>query len=138
MVLVDTSVMIDYLRGQENHKTMLFQAVLDNDIDYAITDVVYLELLQGSRDPAAFRKLREYLSGIPRYPVSRGQDSLEEAARLVMRCQSRGVSVRSTLDVLIAMTAIENHLYLLHNNRDFDTIASVADGLKILHRFETD
>ena len=56
--------------------------------------------------------------------------SYEQAANIYFLCRKKGVPIRSTIDCLIAQTAIERDLYLLHNDKDFDRISSVTD-LKI-------
>ena len=61
MILVDASVLIDYLKGVRTRKTALYQAVLDRRLPYGICDIVYLEVLQGARDEGEYRELRDYL-----------------------------------------------------------------------------
>lgn len=55
--------------------------------------------------------------------------SYEAAARLLVRCRRKDVTIRSTVDCLIAQVAIEHELYLVHNDRDFDYIAKVIPGI---------
>lgn len=134
MILVDTSVLIDYLRGKENDKSVIFQAILDRNLPYGITGLVFLEVLQGSKTEEEFGLIKEYLETLTFYELLDKKESYEKVARLSLLCRKSGVTVRSTIDLIIAQIAIENELSLLHNDRDFDTIASVISDLKICRR----
>lgn len=136
MILVDTSVLIDYLKGMSNRKAALFQEVLDRGLPYGICDIVYLEVLQGARDEGEYRELREYLDSLRFYDLLHGRTSYERAARIQFDCRRSGRTIRSTIDLLIARIAVENELYLLHNDSDFDSIAGVITELKCLERLE--
>lgn len=136
MILVDTSVLIDYLKGVSNRKTALFQEVLDRGLPYGICDIVYLEVLQGARDEREYWELREYLESLRFYDLLFGRTSYERTARIHFDCRRAGRTIRGTIDLIIAQTAIENGLYLLHNDSDFDTISEVDEDLKCLERLE--
>ena len=135
MILVDTSVLIDYLKDVRTRKTALFQEVLDRKLPYGICDIVYLEVLQGARDEEEYRELRDYLESQRFYDLRHGRASFERAARMHYKCRRCGKTVRSTIDPIIAQIAIENELYLLHNDSDFDSIATVTE-LTSLERLE--
>lgn len=136
MILVDTSVLIDYLKGVSNRKAVLFQEVLDRGLPYGICDIVFLEVLQGARDEREYRELREYLESLRFYDLLFGRASYERAARIHFDCRRSGRTIRSTVDVLISEIAVENELYLLHNDSDFDSIADAVAELKSLERLE--
>ncbi|BFN37257.1 PIN domain-containing protein [Fidelibacter multiformis] len=131
MILVDTSVLIDYLKGTENTKTGLFDEILDKSIPWGISALTYVELLQGAKSEREFKYLKEYLISIPLYHLNQDHDSMEKAARFYFRARKAGLTIRSTIDILIAQTAIDHDLYLLHNNSDYDMLASVIHELKI-------
>ena len=61
MILVDTSVFIDYFKGKNNECTEKFQYILDEKIEFGITNLIYLELLQGARDEHEYKELKDYL-----------------------------------------------------------------------------
>lgn len=132
MVLVDTSVLIEYLKGRQNPKTDLFEEILVRDIPFGMAALTYQEVLQGARDEREFKRLREYLGGQVIYYPPDGRETYEKAARLFFDLRRRGVTVRGSLDMLIALTAMEHKLMLLHNDRDFDAIATITPELKIL------
>lgn len=131
MILVDTSVLIDYFKGIDSRPAALFDALIVNRMPFGICDFVYQELLQGARTLEEFAELKAYLETVPFYGLVYGRESYERAAFINFQCRKKGVTVRSTIDLLIVQIAIENDLLLLHNDGDFDNIARVLTDLKI-------
>ena len=131
MILVDTSVLMSFLKDQKNQTTALFDYILDKKIPYGITTFIYQEILQGAKTDKEYRLLKEYFETIPLYYLKYGKESYEQAALLNIRCKQKGIIIRSTIKLLIAETAIENNLYLLHNDNDFINIATVIKELKL-------
>jgi len=122
--LVDTSVLIDFFRGRENPPSLLFEEILKKDLPFALPIFTYQELLQGSRDEREYQTLHDYLVTQPLlYP---DHETFEEAARLFYRARKQGITLRSSIDALIAVTAIQHELILLHNDRDFRHIATLV------------
>lgn len=126
MVLVDTSVLIDYLRGSKNSASDKFQFILDSDVPFGITSLIYQELLQGAKTEKEFSELKNYLGTQVFYEVKDTKTSSENAAKIYFKSRKKGQQISSTIDCLIAQTAIENDLVLLHNDKDFEKIAAVA------------
>ncbi len=126
MLLVDTSVLIDYLRGAKNSASDKFHFILDSDIPFGITSLIYQELLQGANTEKEFSELRRYLKTQVFYDVKDRKTSFENAARIYFMCRKKGRQIGSTIDCLIAQIAIENGLFLLHNDKDFEKIATVV------------
>ena len=133
MVLVDTSVLIEYLKGRWNPKTELFGEILARDIPFGISVFTYQEVLQGARDEREYQRLRDYLDTQAIYCPPQDTDTYEKAARLFFNLRRRGITVRGSIDMLIALTAMENNLMLLHDDHDFDVIAAKTPELKILN-----
>jgi predicted nucleic acid-binding protein len=131
MYLVDTSVMIDVLKGVDNPKANLFRRFEDHQIPFGISEFGYMELLQGASNDKSFSALKATLSTFTMYRLTQNEASYEQAAIIYRQCRKSGVTPRSTIDLLIAQVAIENNLELLHNDRDFDAIASAVPELKI-------
>ena len=131
MILVDTSVLMSFLKDQKNQTTAQFDYILDKKIPYGITTFIYQEILQGAKTDKEYRLLKEYFETIPLYHLKYGKESYEQAALLNIRCKQKGIIIRSTIKLLIAETAIENNLYLLHNDNDFINIAAVIKELKL-------
>lgn len=131
MILVDTSVLIDYFKGIESEPAKLFDEIVEHGIPYGINTFVYQELLQGSKTINELNTLKEYLETIPFYELKYSKESYEKAAFLNFQCRKNGITVRSTIDLLIAEIAIENNLLLLHNDKDFDKMSKVIKELRI-------
>jgi predicted nucleic acid-binding protein len=131
MVLVDTSVLIGYFKKLNGLPYEKMDFIIDNEIPYGICNYVYQELLQGSRNKQEYEMLKEYLDTLPFYDLLYGRQSFENAALMFMNCRKKGITVRSTLDIIIAEIAIENNLYLLHDDTDYTNITKVYQNLKI-------
>jgi predicted nucleic acid-binding protein len=123
MILVDTSVLIDYFKGVENKPVKKFHQVLDSNIPFGISHLIYMEVLQGSQSDKDFKLLKKYLTTQTFYELKNGRESYAEAASMYLKLRKKGVTVKSTIDCLIARVALENELFLLHNDVDFDRIA---------------
>ena len=133
MYLVDTSVWIDYLRGRDVAHVHFLDELLANPLAVGISDLIYLEILQGAADARAFDKLRQYFSGQRFYRFADAEASHANAAKLYFNARRAGVTVRSNLDCLIAQCAIDHDLILLHNDADFVRLGAVVSGLKQHH-----
>jgi len=126
MILVDTSVLIDYLEGRETAPARRLAEVLEKDIPFGISPITYMEVLQGAATEKDFRLISEYLGSQTFYGLSQGAASYAAVAKIFFKLRKAGLSVGSSIDCLIAQAAIEHGLYLLHNDSDFDRIARVA------------
>jgi len=122
MILVDTSVLIDYFRGDENEATKKFQDVLERNLPFGINQLIYLEVLQGCRTEKDYKILKKHLDTQVFYELKNGRDSYAEAAQMYLKLRKKGVTV-STIDCIIARVALENDLFLLHNDKDFTRIS---------------
>ena len=130
MILVDTSAWIGFLRGDERPAVARLQALLDRGVPVAVTSVVAQELLQGVATAEAFERLERYLASQVRVEPSDPWLGAVEAARIYGACRAAGVTVRSTVDCLIAHIAIEHDLPFLHDDRNFDEMARVVNDLR--------
>lgn len=131
MIVVDTTVWIDFLEGRETPFDRTLTSLIEQGAALALTDIIYCEVLQGIRDDRAHRLTRDLLRAFPILRI-RGLRTFEHAAAIYRACRKRGLTIRSTVDCLIAATCIETEAKLYHNDRDFDAIASVH-GLQV-HR----
>ena len=128
MIVADTSVWIDYLNGIEAlHTDILDQELLHNRI---ITgDIIIAELLQGFRDEKDYRKAKEIMDALE-YHDFVGKEIAYKSAQNFRKLRKTGITIRKTIDVIIATFCIENNFLLLHNDRDFDVMEQYL-GLKI-------
>jgi predicted nucleic acid-binding protein len=131
MILVDTSVLIGYLKGTHGTIFDQFDEIISNNIAYGINPFIYQELLQGARDDKEFKTLKSYLATIPVFNLLKGIQSHENAAKINFLCRRSGITIRSSIDLLIAETAIENKLQLMHCDSDFDNMSKVVPELQL-------
>jgi predicted nucleic acid-binding protein len=123
---VDTSILIDFLRGADNARVRLFQQILDSNIPFGISPLTYLEVLQGTRTDKDYATVKSYLETHRFFSLLDEKESYAAAARIYFDCRRKGITINNTVDCLIAQTAIENDLTLLHNDADFDRMRRVA------------
>jgi len=131
MILVDTSVLVDYFKGTSTPASTILATLVETGAELAITAYTYQELLQGARDEMEFTRLRRVLSTQEILWLPANLEIHEKAARLFFDLRRMGVTVHGTIDILIALTAIEHQVPLLHSDRDFDRIASHIGHLTI-------
>jgi predicted nucleic acid-binding protein len=131
--LVDTSIWVDFLRQRETESVGFLERLLENPLACGITDQIYLEILQGARDARSFDKLQRYFSGQRFYSFENSQQSHAAAARIYLQCRRAGITIRSSIDCLIAQCAKERELILLHNDRDYLAMAQVVPELRQKH-----
>ena len=131
MLLVDSSVWIDFLAGRTSKAVKYFREQLEVRETFALTELIYLEVLQGVREPDTAKKVSTYLRGQLLLAPRRGLQTYDAAADLYRRCRIAGVTVRSTIDCLIAQIAVEYGAVLLHSDRDYEHIARVEPKLKL-------
>jgi len=132
MILVDTSVIIDKLRKIENKKTLMLDEFHGTGTPFGISIYTFHEILQGAKSENEFQKLNQYFSTQKIFSLPNAPVVYAESAKLYFELRRSGTTVRNTIDVLIAFTAIYHNLPLLHNDSDFDFIAAKTPALKIL------
>ncbi len=130
MILVDTSVIVDFLRNRQTAQTIVLDDILGKKLPWGINEYIYQEVLQGAKDENEFEKLKEYFETIPFYFLKFGKESFEKASMMNVQCRKSGVTIRSTIAFLIAETAIENDILLLHSDSDFDNLGRVIRDLR--------
>jgi predicted nucleic acid-binding protein len=126
VIAVDTSVWIDFLGGADSAQAERLVALIDSGAPVALTDVVLAELLQGVASDEEARLLERHLEP---FPVLRLQELADFAlaAALYRRARAAGVTVRKTLDCLIAAPCVREGVPLLHRDADFDRLASCTE-----------
>ncbi|MGM0589588.1 MAG: type II toxin-antitoxin system VapC family toxin [Bacteroidota bacterium] len=122
MILVDTSVWIDYFNGVENKQAENLDRILSEQT-VLVGDIILTEILQGFDSQKEFRLAKQALD--PLDCVHLGGKSLAiKAASNFRFLRSKGVTIRKTVDMLIGSWCIEHEVELLHNDKDFDQIAT--------------
>jgi predicted nucleic acid-binding protein len=132
LVLVDTSVWLAFLKGRATTPVGYLRSALDKDLPVSLTAFIYQEILQGADSEKAFQRLRRFFAGQRMLEPTRGLDSYERAARIYFDCRRLGITVRSTIDCLVAQIAIEHDALLLHDDRDYHGIARAVPQLRLV------
>jgi predicted nucleic acid-binding protein len=130
VILVDSSVWIDFFNGREgNAVERLADLLEDGAAPLAMADLVLFEVLRGFRHQQDFLAARRSLAALPVMDIG-GERNAVNAAEHYRILRGHGVTVRSPVDVLLASYCIEHDHALLHNDRDFDTMEALR-GLKV-------
>ncbi len=131
MVLVDSSVWIDYFIGAATPQGDLLDRLLEEGERTVMTgDLVLLEVLQGFRLERDFKRANALLTQLPCVRLG-GKTLAVKAAQNYRRLRGQGITIRKPFDTLIATYCIEADVELLHDDRDFDPFAFHL-GLKVL------
>ena len=130
MVIVDTTVWIDYLGGTVNAETDW----LDRQLPLkriGLTDMILCEVLQGVRDAGEFRRIRDQLLTFAVFPTGGAENAIAVATNY-RTLRRHGYTVRKTIDCWIATFCLLTGNQLLHRDRDFDPFEN-ALGLRVVH-----
>ena len=129
MILVDSSVWIDYFKGTITAQTEKLDSLLGHE-PLAIGDLILTEVLQGFAGETDFNQARKMLTSLDVVDLG-GQEVAVQAAKNFRTLRCLGVTVRKTIDTVIATRCIESGYDLLHNDRDFDPFARHL-GLRVV------
>ncbi len=117
MILVDSSVLIDYFNGKENWQVEKLDEILGKEI-VVIGDYILVEVLQGFQRDKDFRTAKEVLNSFPCFNML-GEEIAIKCAKNYRALRKKGITIRKTIDVIISTFCIENDIQLLHNDKDF-------------------
>jgi len=129
LILVDSSVWIDYFRGTANPQTAILDSLLDRELLY-IGDLILTEVLQGFAGEREFNQVKDLLTSLIVVEMG-GQGIAIQAAKNFRALRRRGATVGKTIDTIIATRCIENGYELLHNDKDFQPFAAHL-GLRVV------
>lgn len=129
MIIADSSVWIDFFRGTEcSHVNHLESALFNNQVH--IGDLIVAELLQGAKSDKSAQEIDLIISRLTIVNMV-GESIARKAAANYRFLRGNGITIRKTIDVIIATYCIENDVILIHNDRDFDPFERLL-GLKTL------
>jgi predicted nucleic acid-binding protein len=118
MILVDTSVWIDYFNGKDNkHTEYLDGALIEGNV--ALGDLIFLEILQGIREDKEYQRVTSLLGRLDQYTLV-DKNMVAHCANHYRSLRKKGITIRKTADVIIATFCIQNHIPLLYTDKDFD------------------
>jgi predicted nucleic acid-binding protein len=126
VILADTSVWVDFLRGEDSRQRRMLHRLIEDEEDIAISEIIFTEILQGIKNDREFQAIKDYLLEFPMYRP-KGIETYLHAVRIYRDCRKKGKTVRSTVDCIIAAICIENDLILLHKDNDFDLIQASTE-----------
>ncbi|MBC8385733.1 MAG: PIN domain-containing protein [Candidatus Cloacimonetes bacterium] len=124
MVVIDTSVWIDYFHNVLNEKTILMERILLSDKQIIIPAVIYVEILQGIKSDKDFKVIKSILDEFVFFPLS-DKTIFLKSIEIFRKCRNSGYTIRKTIDCLIASIVLINNFEFLHNDRDFVTIGNL-------------
>ena len=119
MIFLDSTVLIDYFNGTNNWQVDVLDSILGREL-VVIGDYVLTEVLQGFRSDKEYKKAKTILLSFPCFDIG-GKEMALQSAKNYRYLRKKGVTVRKTIDSMIATFCIENKLTLLHNDKDFQT-----------------
>ena len=125
MTLVDTTVWIDFFRGRDTSEVRELERLMVAGDDICLCGVILTEVLQGIREAKAYDKTLAIFDSFQFLPMTR--KIFIGGARIYREARSKGLTIRNAVDCMIAAVAIEHGIPLLHNDRDFDAIASLGE-----------
>lgn len=117
MIIVDTSVWIDYFKGLDTPETLALDSALCDE-EVAIGDLILLEILQGFREDKDYKIAKKHLTALHQFNMLT-PDLAVKAADNYRKLRKQGITIRKTADVIIATFCIENRLPLLYTDKDF-------------------
>jgi len=129
VILVDSSVWIDFFRNQPTAQAEWLDRNLGVE-GLVVGDLILAEVLRGFRDDRGFNEARRMLRRLSQVSLC-GEELAVEAALNFRKLRARGVTVRGTVDVIIATRCLEDGLQLLHDDRDFDAFETHL-GLQVV------
>ena len=129
-MIVDASVLVDYLNGLTNPETEWLDLRLDRE-RLGLTSITIVEVLQGVRDEHAASAVELVLGEFELITMPDPRTAID-AARNYRRLRADGRTIRNTIDVLIASYCLRHHHSLLHRDRDFDVFEARL-GLSVIH-----
>lgn len=133
MLLIDSSVWIDWLRGSDTDAVRFVQA-REAQEELALTEMIYLEVLQGVSSDRQFAVTQKILSAQTILSPLGELETFEAAAQLYRRARRQGSTIRKSTDCLIAALALEHGAVLVHNDRDFLSLAQAVPQLQVYPR----
>jgi len=118
LIFVDSSVWIDYFNGMQSAETNYLDSLLGRE-PIGLGDLILIEVLQGFRRDQDYDTARELLTSLTVYTLG-GQEIAIKSADNFRLLRKKGITVRKTIDVLIATFCIGKQLHLLHSDKDFE------------------
>jgi predicted nucleic acid-binding protein len=121
VILVDTSVFIDFFNGKHSKLSEILIETIENSEDICTCGLIITEILQGIRSDREYDRIKDILSGLVYLPITKNM--FIHAASMYRTIRRNGKTIRSPIDCIIASLCLEHDVDLLHNDKDFYIIA---------------
>ena len=121
MIIVDTSVWIDFFAGKHTKNTDFLQTIIGESEDICICGLIMTEVLQGFKIEKEYEKVKNIFSGLIYLPITKNM--FVSAASIYRTIRKHGETVRSPIDCIISAICIEHEVKILHKDKDYDVIA---------------
>lgn len=131
MLLLDTSVWIEFFNSPTGRIATEVEKLIDRGLPVSINAVIEMELLQGIRDDENYFSMRTYLADFQYFP-DLTKIYFDLATEVYRSCRKKGVTIRKSLDCVIAANCLIDGLEIVHHDRDFLQISSVFRELKVM------
>ncbi len=128
MIMVDTSVWIDYFNGKRNIQTNKLHELLLSEL-VILGDIILAETLQGFRKDKDYKLAKQALNSLTCYSITNKEIAIKSAENF-RYLRKKGITIRKTIDILIGTFCIENNIPLLHNDKDFIPLMKL--GLQVV------
>ena len=125
-MIVDTSVWIDFFNGQPSIQALRLSRAIEDNEPIALPGLVLTEILLGLKNDAEAKRIAQLLEAFSDVPEPSREDYMA-AAELYRACRTKGVTIRSTIDCVIARLCLRDGQALLAKDRDFERIAEKTD-----------
>jgi predicted nucleic acid-binding protein len=130
-VIVDTSVWIDFFNGHTSAQAQRLARAIEDGESIALPGLVYTEILLGLKNDAEAKRIAQLLQAFD-WVAEPTQADYAQAAKLYRQCRAKGLTIRSTIDCVIAQLCLRDGLPLLAKDRDFDRISQLM-ALKLVN-----
>ena len=121
MIIVDTSVWIDFFAGKHTKNTDYLRKIIENSEDICICGLIMTEVLQGFKSEKEYEKVKNIFSGLIYLPITKNM--FISAASIYRAIRKNGETIRSPIDCIISTICIEHEVKILHNDKDYAVIA---------------
>lgn len=126
--MVDTTVWIDFFGGKKIREVNLLEKYINEGDDICICGIILTEILQGIRNEKDYKTILSHLDPLIFLPMNR--ITYIKSAEIYRELRQKGITIRKSVDCMIAALAIEQNIPLLHNDSDFEFIMKYC-GLKV-------
>ena len=129
LILVDTTVWIDFFAAKSASYVKILEDLIEQKEDICVCGIILTEVLQGIKGENEFKKTKNIFTSLLFLPMS--YETFLRAAEIFRGLRQKGITIRKSMDCMIASVAIELNIPLLHNDKDFKPIERHF-GLKVL------